>query len=217
VVHTEVFNASGSSAKPTVNAPIKEVQTGGFGDPNGFPGEAQGGSHGNVAKLGSFDLPPGPGYGNGSGGSYGARGVMATGGFGNGIASTAGERGGTGGGGRGGVRSSGFGDARAIPEAPKPQAQTVTPKVQPMEITFKPKPIYSEEARRLGLEGEVVLEAVFSASGELRVLRVVRGLGHGLDEAALRAAEQIRFKPAQRDGQPVDTTATLHILFELAG
>ena len=57
---------------------------------------------------------------------------------------------------------------------------------------------------------------VFESSGKLHVLRVIRGLGHGLDEAAVRAAEQIRFKPALRDGQPADSTAVLHIVFQLA-
>src|SRR2546429_2735180 len=52
-------------------------------------------------------------------------------------------------------------------------------------------PAYTEEARRLRIEGEVVLEVVFGASGKLHVVRVVRGLGHGLDENAVRAAEQI--------------------------
>ena len=57
---------------------------------------------------------------------------------------------------------------------------------------------------------------LFTAGGEPRVLEVVRGLGHGLDETAIRAAQQIRFKPALRDGLPVDSTATVHILFQLA-
>jgi len=48
------------------------------------------------------------------------------------------------------------------------------------------------------------------------VLQVVRGLGHGLDEAATAAAQKIRFKPAQRDGRPCDMTATVHIVFQLA-
>ena len=51
----------------------------------------------------------------------------------------------------------------------------------------------------------------------VRVLRVVRGLGHGLDEAAQRAALRIRFKPAQSsDGRPVDSRATVHITFRLS-
>ena len=65
------------------------------------------------------------------------------------------------------------------------------------------------------LEGEVSLEVVFSASGSVQVLRVIQGLGHGLDQAAERAATQIRFKPGMRGGSPVDTRATIHITFEL--
>jgi len=66
------------------------------------------------------------------------------------------------------------------------------------------------------IEGEVLVRVNFTAGGEVRVLDVVRGLGHGLDENALHAAQQIKFKPAQREGQPVDSTATVHIVFQLA-
>jgi TonB family protein len=62
----------------------------------------------------------------------------------------------------------------------------------------------------------VLVEAVFEATGKVRVLRVVRGLGYGLDDAAIHAAEQIRFKPALKDGQPSDQTVVLHIIFQLA-
>jgi TonB family protein len=86
----------------------------------------------------------------------------------------------------------------------------------PAEILSKPTPIYTEEARAKRIEGEVLLEVVFEATGKLRVVRVVRGLGHGLDDSAVRAAEQIRFKPALRDGQPSDSTAVVHIIFQLA-
>jgi hypothetical protein len=44
----------------------------------------------------------------------------------------------------------------------------------------------------------------------------VQGLGHGLDESAIRAAEKIQFKPALKDGQPSDFQAVLHIVFQLA-
>jgi TonB family protein len=86
----------------------------------------------------------------------------------------------------------------------------------PAEILSKPTPAYTDEARRLRVEGEVLLEVVLEASGRVHVVRVVRGLGHGLDESAVRAAEQISFKPALRDGQPSDSTAVLHIIFQLA-
>ena len=48
------------------------------------------------------------------------------------------------------------------------------------------------------------------------LLRVLRGLGHGLDEAAVNAANKIKFKPAQRNGSSVDSTAVVHVLFQLA-
>ncbi len=84
------------------------------------------------------------------------------------------------------------------------------------QILEKPRPVYTEEARRLQIEGEVQLEILFGASGEIHILRVVRGLGHGLDENAVQAARTIRYLPAKRDGRPVDSTATVHIIFQLA-
>jgi len=88
--------------------------------------------------------------------------------------------------------------------------------VKPVEVLFKPRPAYTDEARHLHVEGEVLVEVTFTATGRLVVRRVVRGLGHGLDESALRAAQQIKYKPALRDGEPYDSTALVHIVFELA-
>ena len=85
-----------------------------------------------------------------------------------------------------------------------------------VDILSKPNPAYSTEARTIKLEGDVVLEVVFLASGQLQVIRVVSGLGHGLDEAALQAAKLIRFRPALRNGQPVDYHAHVRIEFRLA-
>lgn len=86
----------------------------------------------------------------------------------------------------------------------------------PVEILFKPTPVYTEEARSLKLEGEVLLDVEFAATGTVSVLKVVRGLGHGLDEAATAAAKQIRFKPAQSGGRPIRFWTTVHIVFRLA-
>ena len=217
-VRTGAFS-TGSSAKPTTNLPAAQVQTGGFGDPNGIKGEGKPGKVANIASLGSFDLPTGPGAGNGTGGARGVRGTVASAGFGNGVAPVGG--GGGGGGGNGGgsgrtVQQGGFGDADAVkPETPKRRVDS-EPAQTPVEILFKPKPDYTDEARRMKLEGEVLVRVLFTAAGDVRVLDVVRGLGHGLDENALRAAQQIKFKPAQRDGRPVDSTATVRIVFQLA-
>ena len=112
------------------------------------------------------------------------------------------------------VRDTGF---DALPGAPKQAAPRRQDPIEvPLEVLFKPTPSYSPEARALKIEGEVALEVEFLATTKVRVLRVVRGLGHGLDEAAVQAAEQIRFKPAQSGGRPVDVRTTVHIVFKLA-
>jgi TonB family protein len=85
-----------------------------------------------------------------------------------------------------------------------------------VEILEKTNPAYSNEGRTLRIEGDVVLEVVFLASGQVQVVRVVSGLGHGLDDEAIQAAKQIRFRPAKREGQPVDFTAHVRIAFRLA-
>jgi TonB family protein len=61
-----------------------------------------------------------------------------------------------------------------------------------------------------------VLRVVFTASGQVVVENVVRGLGHGLDEEARRVAQQIRFRPATRNGHAVDLTTNIVITFQLA-
>jgi TonB family protein len=80
----------------------------------------------------------------------------------------------------------------------------------------KPRPEYTAEGRSLRIEGDVRIDLVFLANGTVQVNRVVSGLGHGLDEAAVRAAQQIKFKPAKKDGQPVDFPAVVRIEFRLA-
>lgn len=85
----------------------------------------------------------------------------------------------------------------------------------PVEVLFKPAAEYTDEARALGIEGEVVLEVEFAATRGVRVVRVVRGLGHGLDEAAARAVARIRYRPAESGGTPVDVRATVRVEFRL--
>ena len=97
----------------------------------------------------------------------------------------------------------------------QPVAAKVSP-ITPVAIQSKPAPVYTEEARRLRVEGDVVVQVVFTAAGEIRIVEVVRGLGHGLDEAAVAATRQIRFTPARRDGQFVDYPATIHVVFALS-
>jgi TonB family protein len=209
-IHTGSF---GSSATPTVNAPIQKVQTGGFGDPNGLPGEGRQGAKLTAAKLGSFDLPEGSGTGNGTGGAKGIKGTIASAGFGNGVAQPGqgdGRRNGQ------GVQAAGFTAEQVATNTGKHTLNDVDAATFPVEILFKPRPVYTDEARKLNLEGEVLLEVIFGANGQLRVNRVLQGLGHGLDEAAVSATNKIRFKPAKRNGQAVDSTNIVRVTFQLA-
>ena len=107
---------TGSAAPATVNRPIQQVQTGGFGDPNGVAGDGDPSKRANINRKGSWDLPGGPGYGNGTGGANGVRGTVASAGFGNGIAIPPSGRGS---GRRGTVQQSGFTNATAAAEAPR--------------------------------------------------------------------------------------------------
>ena len=214
LLHTGDFASTGSSQTPTVNAQIQQVQTGGFGDPNGLKGTGKQGAKLYAAAMGSFDMPAGPGQGNGSGGAKGIKGTVASADFGTGVATPGNGDGRSNG--KGGISTGGFGAQQVSHQGPKIAQAETGPATTPVEITFKPNPIYTQEARDLKLEGEVLLEVSFSATGTLHVNRVVRGLGHGLDEAAMAAANKIRFKPALRYGQPVDSTAVVHVTFQLA-
>jgi TonB family protein len=204
---------SGSAAPATVKAPIDKVQTGGFGDPNGIAGKGDPNHATNVNRLGSPALPGGEGYGNGTGGKDGIRGTVASTGFGNGIATPPAG----GGGKKGTVVAGGFGNAaETLTEAPKKKAGPTGPADTPPEIMDKPRPEYTAEGRTMRIEGDVVIDMVFLANGTIQINRVASGLGHGLDESAVRAAQQIKFKPARREGTAVDYPARVRIEFRLA-
>jgi len=204
--------STGSAAPATLNKPVDKVQTGGFGDPNGVQGPGDPNKRANINHYGSPDLPGGPGYGNGTGGANGARGTVASTGFGNGTANPPSGSGRS----RGTVQTGGFGDGNAVATETPAHGAAATSAVTPVVILAKPKPVYTDEARKLNIEGDVLLAVVFPASGPVQVSHVIRGLGHGLDENAIRAAEQIQFKPAMSNGHAVDFPATVHIVFEIA-
>jgi TonB family protein len=118
---------------------------------------------------------------------------------------------------RGAILKGAFGDSSVALNLPSGARKSgPAPASTAVEILFKPRPLYTEEARRLQIEGEVLLEMQFGAGGEARILRVIRGLGHGLDETAMAAAREIRFRPATRDGAPLDSAAIVRIVFQLA-
>ncbi|HXJ17270.1 MAG TPA: energy transducer TonB [Candidatus Polarisedimenticolia bacterium] len=201
----------GSSAIPTLEKPRAPVQTGGFGDPDAVPDNGRRDRNPNIAHVGMYDMPAGMGYGNGTGGTKGERGVVASTGFGNGVAI-----GGPNGASHGRVQQGLFGDEKAVVPTAKVKRTAASSNTKPVEILSVPRPAYTDAAKAHKIEGEVLLRVIFTATGQVKVQRVVQGLGYGLDEAAAAAARQIRFRPAQEDGQPVDFSAVARIVFQLA-
>ena len=65
------------------------------------------------------------------------------------------------------------------------------------------------------VQGVVVLTAVFSASGQITNIHVVRGLSDGLNDSAIDAARKIEFEPAIKDGKPVATKMQLEYRFNI--
>jgi TonB family protein len=82
-------------------------------------------------------------------------------------------------------------------------------------VIFKLDPEYSEEARKSKLSGSVMLSVIVDTEGRARDIRVVKGLGMGLDEEAIVAVYQWRFKPGMRGGQPVNVRARIQVNFRL--
>ena len=116
---------------------------------------------------------------------------------------------------RGTIATGSFGDigaARNVVAEMKPTQEQFTPP----RVLAEPRPQYTEEAKQLKIQGEVTLQVRFGNDGKVEVLRVVTGLGHGLDEEATRVAERIQFKPAEKNGKPADNITYIHILFQLA-
>lgn len=104
----------------------------------------------------------------------------------------------------------------AVRQRPASRIPTPVAEFEPVQIISKPRPQYTEEARRLTIEGEVLVKVLFGADKRVRILNVVRGLGHGLDENAAVAASQIQFEPARRNGVPVEQAAVVRVQFQLA-
>ena len=82
-------------------------------------------------------------------------------------------------------------------------------------VIYRVEPLYSEEARRARYQGVVVLWAIVRKDGSLEVLKLVRGLGLGLDESAINALKQWRFRPGMKDGIPVDVALNVEVSFTL--
>lgn len=87
--------------------------------------------------------------------------------------------------------------------------------ITPPSIQREVKPDYTEEARRRGIAGDVVLEIVVRSNGTVGDMKVLQGLGGGLDQRAIDAVRQWRFSPARRFGTPVDVIVEVAVEFKL--
>ena len=145
----------------------------------------------NRAGVPSPTAPDAPSQGSGSGGGAGSG--QGTGlGEGSGAGIGPGSGGGTGGG-------------------PYRPGSGITPPQLLREV----KPDFTDDARRRGVEGDVVLEIVVRSDGSVGEVKVVQGLGAGLDRRAIDAVRQWRFSPAKRFGTPVDVLVEVAVEFKL--
>src|SRR5438046_9876596 len=87
--------------------------------------------------------------------------------------------------------------------------------VNPPTVLSRVEPQYSAEARKARYQGTVVLEAIVRRDGTVDIQRVVRSLGFGLDENAIQALKQWRFKPGTKNGVAVDVSLNIEVNFNL--
>jgi TonB family protein len=91
-----------------------------------------------------------------------------------------------------------------------------TPGLKEPEMVSTPRPPYTDEAKTAKIEGIVLLQAVVRADGTVDSFKLIRGLGHGLDESAIRTiSKQWRFRPGILNGLPVDVRVQIEISFRL--
>ena len=202
---------------------------GGFGDPHGVAPNPNATRAATIAAVGSFNAAPGANSGAGAarkgtvaGVAFGSgvtngvpgghdRGAVASAGFANGVVGGTGKPGG-----HGQATGADFGNGNIGGGHVQLAQNNSEPAFIPPVVISEPKARYTPEAQQARIQGEVTLQVRFLASGQVEVICVVNGLGHGLDEEARHVAESIRFKPAQRNGQPVDHTTLIHVTFQLA-
>ena len=87
--------------------------------------------------------------------------------------------------------------------------------IDPPSLLREVKPSYTDEGRRQGVEGDVLLEIVVRRDGSVGGVKVLRRLGAGLDQKAIDAVRQWRFSPARRMGAPVDVIVEVAMEFKL--
>jgi len=192
---------------PTIKNPSLPVPASIVADPVLFPPDNRQIAYGDP-KSRSTETSSGPGSGNGIGtGTGGGVGSGEGGGVGPG-------RGGNTGGGdrRDGGGGPGGGGGGGTDYSKTFAAREVTRKAQ---ITSKPEPLYTEEARKNQVTGTVRLRLILGASGSVSGITPVSRLPDGLTEKAIEAARRISFTPAEKDGRKVSQYVTIEYNFNI--
>ena len=146
--------------------------------------------------------------GDGTGGGIGS---------GNGLGQGNGRGGGAGNGDGNGF-GNGKGDGNGDGEGDGDQGLGAPPKAGPssgLQVTYKPKPSYTDAARQNQVQGKVTLRVTFLASGSIGGVSTIKGLPYGLTEQAIAAARSMRFTPAMVNGIRRDTTKTVEFTFAI--
>jgi len=100
-----------------------------------------------------------------------------------------------------------------LPAPPEPiESRPKTGKVRPRSI-YSPNPEYTQEALNAGIHGMVILTLTVGADGLARDVKVVVGLGYGLDEKAVKAVQSWKFEPALQDGVPIEFRCAVEVSF----
>ena len=87
--------------------------------------------------------------------------------------------------------------------------------VRPPIAIYTPDPEFSEEARKAKFSGNVVVSLIVDADGHPKNVHVLRGVGMGLDEKAVQAVQQYKFKPALQNGKPVAVYLNVEVNFQI--
>ncbi len=166
--------------------------------------------YGNPNSTSTF-LSDGQGTGGGQGSGVGTgqgsgRGTGAGSGTGSGFGSGEGDGDGSG---------RGDGRSRVANNPPKPPEPKPVGPSKGLNITFKPKPRYTDAARQNNIQGTVTVRVTFLSSGQIGGVSPVSSLGYGLTEQAIAAAKQIKFEPQLVNGRPQTVVKSVQFSFTI--
>ena len=189
------------------NFELKQPVATTIGDKKIKPTEEPYGLPNSTNAFGSNGRGKGGGQGEGDGtGQGGGRGGGAGNGDGTGFGDGRGD--GTGDG-------TGPGNSTRARVNPEPREPPPAGPSKALNITYKPKPKYTDEARQKNITGNVRVRVTFTSSGQIGSVSPVSNLGYGLTEQAIAAAKQMKFEPQLQNGRPVTVTKVVVFTFTI--